>query len=175
MLQKSRGSRSKFALWALMAMTGFGAMIAGPVSAEPRVMTLDEYRSTETPSRLIYLDFWASWCTPCRQSFPWMNEIQAKYADEGLRVVAVNLDTEADAAQRFLRQVPATFDVVLDPKAELAQQFEVPAMPTSYLIGMDGTILDRHEGFRAADRDDLEAGIKLALTRGNRVHPKETQ
>ncbi len=172
MLQGLRSSGVANVLWAVMAV---GSMFASAAAvAEPRVLSLDEYRASDTPSRLMYLDFWASWCSPCRQSFPWMNEIQEKYAAEGLRVVAINLDTEAEAAERFLRQVPATFDVVLDPTAEMAKQFEVPAMPTSYLIGMDGTILDRHEGFRVADKADLEASIKLALTRGNRVHPKET-
>lgn len=170
-----QGLRSSGVFHMLLAVIAGGSMLASASAvAEPRVLSLDEYRASDTPSRLVYLDFWASWCSPCRQSFPWMNEIQAKYASEGLRVIAINLDTEAAAAERFLRQVPATFDVVLDPTAEMAKQFEVPAMPTSYLIGMDGTILDRHEGFRATDKADLEASIKLALTRGNRVHPKET-
>src|SRR3989338_7480795 len=63
------------------------------------------------PDQVVLLDFWASWCGPCRQSFPWMNEMQARYGKDGLTVVAINLDSEHDAAQDFLNEIPANFTV----------------------------------------------------------------
>ncbi|HLO96680.1 MAG TPA: TlpA disulfide reductase family protein [Burkholderiaceae bacterium] len=114
-------------------------------------------------ARLTYLDFWASWCGPCRQSFPFMNELQARYGAQGLRVVAVNLDAQTGDAQRFLAQMPAQFEVLLDPAGESARQYAVRGMPSSALIGADGRVLRWHQGFRAEDRAELEKAIKNAL------------
>ena len=66
-------------------------------------------------ARLTYVDFWASWCGPCRQSFPWMNQMQDKYGAKGLRVLAVNLDARREDAQRFLAEHPARFALGFDP------------------------------------------------------------
>lgn len=112
---------------------------------------------------VVYLDFWASWCGPCRQSFPWMNQIQANYKAQGLRVVAVNLDAKTDAATKFLSQVPAGFTVAFDPNGKTPRVYGVKGMPTSFLIGRDGKILFRHEGFRPDDRAALEQKIQAAL------------
>lgn len=114
-------------------------------------------------ARLTYVDFWASWCGPCRQSFPFMNELQARYGAQGLRVVAVNLDAQPADARRFLAQVPAQFEVLLDPAGDSARQYAVRGMPSSALIGPDGRVLKWHQGFRAEDRASLEQAIRSAL------------
>src|SRR5205807_6899132 len=64
--------------------------------------------------RVVYVDFWASWCGPCRRSFPWMNEMQRRYGDRGLTIVGVNVDKRRPEADRFLGQVPASFTIVFD-------------------------------------------------------------
>lgn len=113
--------------------------------------------------QVVYLDFWASWCGPCRQSFPWMNEMQAKYGAKGLKVVGVNLDAKTADAEKFLSQVPAQFAVAFDAKGETPGKYAVQGMPTSMLIGADGRVLQVHSGFRADERKDLEAAIESAL------------
>lgn len=113
--------------------------------------------------KVVYLDFWASWCAPCKQSFPWMNEIQSKYRDAGLQIVAVNLDTKAAEAQKFLSAVPANFSIAFDPKGESAQRYQVKAMPSSYLIDRKGNIQLVHTGFNQGTRDKLEAAVIQAL------------
>lgn len=115
-------------------------------------------------ARLTYIDFWASWCGPCRQSFPWMNRLQAKFGPRGLRVVAVNLDAQAADAQRFLAQVPASFTLAFDPAAESARRIGIKAMPSSVLVGADGKVLAVHSGFRDEDIAALEARIAAALS-----------
>lgn len=114
-------------------------------------------------ARLTYVDFWASWCGPCRQSFPFMNELQARYGAQGLRVVAVNLDSQGADARRFLSQVPAQFEVLLDPAGESARQFAVRGMPSSALLGADGRVLQWHQGFKPEDRSAIEQAIRSAL------------
>jgi cytochrome c biogenesis protein CcmG/thiol:disulfide interchange protein DsbE len=113
--------------------------------------------------KTVYLDFWASWCGPCKQSFPWMNEMQARYGAQGLRVVAINVDQKADDAQAFLRKTPAQFDLAFDPTGQTPKAYAIKAMPTSVLIGPDGKVLSVHSGFKDQDRNVLEQQIRQAL------------
>ena len=96
---------------------------------------------------VVYLDFWASWCTPCRESFPWMNEMQAKYQGAGLRIITVNLDVNRENANQFLVKYPATFDVFFDPKGQVARHYDLPGMPSSMIFNRDGKLIERHVGF----------------------------
>ncbi|MDR9436758.1 MAG: TlpA disulfide reductase family protein [Thiohalophilus sp.] len=119
---------------------------------------LQKYRG-----RVVYLDFWASWCTPCRKSFPWMNTLQQRYADDGLVVLAINLDQDTAAARRFLDKYPASFTVAFDPDGSVAERYDLKGMPSSYLIDRQGKLVMSHVGFRTSDADRLEARIKAQL------------
>lgn len=96
---------------------------------------------------VVYLDFWASWCGPCRKSFPWMNDIQKQYQQQGFTVISVNLDADRALATKFLVETPANFTVIYDPKGKIAKHFKIQGMPSSMLIGRDGEIKTRHTGF----------------------------
>ena len=134
-------------------------LAALPVAASTaESLQLDEYEG-----KVVLLDFWASWCVPCRRSFPWMNEMQQKYADRGLLVIAVNLDNNLDDAANFLKKYPVKFRIVYDTDRTLAREFEVQAMPTSYLIGRDGKLADMHLGFKVKQQHEYEAAIRKAL------------
>jgi len=113
--------------------------------------------------RVVYLDFWASWCGPCRKSFPWMNAMQAKYAGQGLTVIAVNLDQDKALAAKFLAEHPATFTVAYDPKGQTAERYGVKGMPSSYLVDREGRLQMTHLGFRDQDREALEAELRKLL------------
>lgn len=113
--------------------------------------------------KVILLDFWASWCGPCRQSFPWMNDMQAKYADQGLEIIAINLDSDPTAAQEFLAEVPASFVLGFDPEGNSAEQMQVEAMPMSYLIDRAGQIRFRLMGFNSDKKSEHEAHIQTLL------------
>lgn len=117
------------------------------------------------PGQFIYIDIWASWCGPCRQSFPWMNTLQAKYASSGLKVVAINVDSKHEAAVRFLTHTPAQFTVVFDEQGNSAKRLSIKTMPTSLLVNPEGKIVWIHSGFRAEDTSQLEARIAKALRR----------
>ncbi|HSN52593.1 MAG TPA: TlpA disulfide reductase family protein [Woeseiaceae bacterium] len=113
--------------------------------------------------KVVVLDFWASWCEPCRRSFPWLNAMHDKYGREGLVIVGVNLDMERADAQRFLDEYPADFSIVYDADQALARQYEVVAMPSSYVIGRDGQLAAKHMGFKVKQQDEYEALIVRAL------------
>jgi thiol-disulfide isomerase/thioredoxin len=113
--------------------------------------------------RVIWVDFWASWCVPCRRSFPWLNAMQRKYGADGLQIIAVNLDKDRALADEFLAEVPAEFALRFDPAGSLAKEFGVQAMPSSFLIDADGKVLASHAGFRTADAVEYERAIAGAL------------
>jgi len=113
--------------------------------------------------KVVYVDFWASWCGPCRQSFPWMNEMQAKYGARGLQVVGVNVDANNADARQFLAATPARFTIGFDPQGATPRSYGIKGMPSSVLIGPDGKVLLEHSGFRDADRAELESKIQSAL------------
>ena len=113
--------------------------------------------------KVVYLDFWASWCGPCRQSFPWMNEMQAKYGVKGLQILAVNLDAKDADARRFLAETPASFQLAYDPKGITPRAYGVKGMPTSYLIDREGRLVHEHAGFNASKKEEIEKEIVKLL------------
>jgi cytochrome c biogenesis protein CcmG, thiol:disulfide interchange protein DsbE len=116
--------------------------------------------------RWVYVDFWASWCAPCKQSFPFMNAMGAKYRGRGLEIVAINVDTKRADADRFLKQVAAEFTVAFDPSGDSAKRFAVKSMPSAYLIDPKGRVRMVHRGFKSADAEKIEREIADAMTKG---------
>ena len=109
--------------------------------------------------QFVYVDFWASWCGPCRQSFPWMNQLSMRSEMAALNVLAINVDENLGDASVFLRRNPAQFTVLYDPTGRVAANYQLPGMPTSFLIGPDGRIRWRHIGFRPGDGQKIESLI----------------
>ena len=113
--------------------------------------------------RVVYLDFWASWCGPCKQAFPWMESMKTAYAAQGLEIVTVNLDSKRADADKFLEQFHPTFDVRFDPKGELAELYKVHGMPSSLLIDRQGVTRFSHVGFRPIDAAVYEGQLRELL------------
>ena len=113
--------------------------------------------------KVVYLDFWASWCGPCRESFPWMDSLQDIYAKKGLAVVALNVDRKRNDADQFLAKHPPHFAVFFDPDGTIADQFKVNGMPETVLIDRSGKVRYEHIGFRPADRAELDSKIRELL------------
>ena len=120
-------------------------------------------RLADLKGQVVYVDFWASWCAPCKQSFPFMNEMQAKYGPRGFTVVGVTVDKKREDANKFLAGTPAQFNIAFDPDGKVAELYKPQGMPTSYLIGADGKIRAVHVGFREGDREKIEREIQAAL------------
>jgi len=125
--------------------------------------TTPNLRLADLKGRVVLVDFWASWCAPCKQSFPWMNDMQAKYGPKGLTIIGINVDKKREDADKFLVGTPAKFTVAFDTTGKVAQSYQPKGMPTSFLIGADGVVRNVHVGFRDSDRDDLELELAAAL------------
>jgi thiol-disulfide isomerase/thioredoxin len=139
----------------------------GAVEVGKSMPAIDIEAIQPSKGQYIYLDYWASWCGPCRQSFPWMNALQAKYAAKGLKVVAVNVDAKRADADKFLTHTPAQFTVAYDPLGESAKKLAIKTMPTSMLISPEGKVLLVHSGFRTEEGASLEGKIAAAMNGAN--------
>lgn len=126
-------------------------------------MNGDALSLADLEGQVVLVDFWASWCGPCRESFPWMNAIQERYEADGLVVLGINLDQDATAADTFLKTVPAHFALARDPDTQLPDAFGLIGMPSSYLLDREGRIRATHTGFHTSRTDDYEAGIQQLL------------
>jgi len=113
--------------------------------------------------KTVYVDFWASWCAPCLTSLPLYNDMYHKYKDQGLEIVAINVDNPIEDGLDFLLDTPLDFLIPADPDGEAAELFEVIGMPTSYLIEPDGTVKLVHMGFRSGDIEMIEEAIQDSL------------
>ncbi len=122
------------------------------IADDAKVTELADYRG-----QVVYVDFWASWCGPCRQSFPFMNHLHSELGAQGLAVVALNLDEEPSDAAGFLAKHAASFKIANGANQACAQAFQVEAMPSSYLIDRAGKVRYIHHGFRAGDAEQLRA------------------
>ena len=113
--------------------------------------------------KVVYLDFWASWCDPCRKSFVWMNDMHSRYDSKKFTIIAVNLDSSKKDAIKFLEKVPANFDIAYDPEGSVATKYNLKAMPTSYLIDKKGKLVFAHKGYREGDAAEIEEKIRQLL------------
>ncbi len=113
--------------------------------------------------KVLYIDFWASWCPPCVKSFPFLNNLHNQYKAEGLQVIGINLDEVIEDAKQFAAKNPVEFILAADNTKSCAKDFGVLAMPTSYLIDRKGIVRYIHLGFRSGQVDDLHKRVKSLL------------
>ncbi|MGB5106476.1 MAG: TlpA disulfide reductase family protein [Candidatus Zixiibacteriota bacterium] len=119
-------------------------------------------------NKVVYVDFWASWCGPCRRSFPWMKELETKYQERGLKFVTVNLDRDRAAAKKFLADLSVPFEVIYDSTGTLATIYGLEAMPTSFIYGRDGKLRKQHRGFNPKETPAVDSLIDKLLKEGSK-------
>jgi len=121
-------------------------------------VNLEDYRG-----KVVLVDFWASWCTPCIRSFPWMDEMVDKYGEQGFEIIAINMDQESILATKFLQRYPNKLTIAFDPQGVVAEQYEIMGLPNSFILNRKGEIVYKHVGFRLAELDKYEAEILSLL------------
>ncbi|EWH05592.1 thiol:disulfide interchange protein DsbE [Pseudoalteromonas lipolytica SCSIO 04301] len=118
---------------------------------------------SQNKGKVVLLDFWASWCSPCRRSFPWLIEMQNTYREQGLTVIAVNIDVERADAEKFLTDFAVNFNIIYDPDAVIGRQYQLKGMPSSFLIDKEGIVRYQHTGFVIDKLDQYEQHIKTLI------------
>jgi thiol-disulfide isomerase/thioredoxin len=116
-----------------------------------------------TKGRVVYLDFWASWCAPCKASFPILNRWHQELSPKGLTLLGVSIDETEAAMRGFLTRTPAAFSIVRDASHKLVAAADVSTMPTAFIISRKGVIRHVHNGFHAKDEASLSAQINALL------------
>jgi cytochrome c biogenesis protein CcmG/thiol:disulfide interchange protein DsbE len=147
------------AVFVFIALNSSSVLQAGSPEQPAEEFNLEQYAGN-----VVLVDFWASWCGPCRESFPWMEEMARSHANEGLVIVAVNLDEDRAAAEAFLKvNKLAGIEKRFDPNGELAERYGVSSMPFSLLFNREGQPVYRHAGFHADQTAEYEEHIKALL------------
>ena len=113
--------------------------------------------------KVVLVDFWASWCGPCKEEMPVLEALNQKFATRGLVIVGVSIDSSPKKMNKFLKGTPVSFRIVHDRKLAVANMYEPETMPSSYFIGRDGKLRYVHEGFDKGDAAEIEEWVKALL------------
>lgn len=161
----------KKVLWATcfcLALAGhcFAQQVGEPApafsgtTADGDVISLSDFKG-----KIVVLDFWASWCTPCKEEFPFLVRLHDKLKNRNFTVLAINVDTEVEKMQKFLAQqeLAADFPMIHDSEGKIPPVYAVEGMPTTVLIDQNGIIRYRHTGFKEADKNVIIREIKSLL------------
>ncbi|MGD9603249.1 MAG: TlpA disulfide reductase family protein [Gammaproteobacteria bacterium] len=138
---------------ACAADVGVPAPACAPLAAARAAHGLD--------GKVIVVDFWASWCPPCRKLMPFLDDLYGSHRDDGLAVIAINVDEVQADAERFLARRPVSYPVAFDAAGECPRAFALAGMPSTYVLDRAGVVRLAHAGYR---RDD-EAALAATVTR----------
>lgn len=161
-----------------------GLLLTNSVSAKnvPKSITVIDSALADPvrlKNKVVYVDFWASWCVPCQKSLPWMKRLLDKYSRTGLQIVAVNVDKKPSAGRAFLEQLNSPLQMVTDSAVSwkrlsnavlfdstwsLAKIYDLEALPTSFIYGRDGNLRRQHQGFEEKDTLYLDSLLNLLLS-----------
>jgi len=130
------------------------------LSGDNGKVKLSDYKN-----KVVYVDFWASWCKPCQKSFSFMNDMETRYGKKGFKIIAINLDSDRAAAKSFLKKHPAKFTVAYDPEGKTPGLYKLKVMPTSYLVDRKGNLVNVHKGFKKNQTAKLEKLIVQTLNK----------
>ena len=147
---------------ALMALvSGLAASASAPASADAPAAAAPDFNLpardgskvhlSELKGQVVMINFWASWCGPCRQEMPLLQQIQAKYEPLGFTLLGVNVEPDSAEAEKWLKNVPVTFPILFDRENSVSARFGVEAMPSSVLIDREGNVRHVHRGYKPGD------------------------
>lgn len=112
---------------------------------------------------VVLLNFWATWCGPCREEMPQLEAIYERYHDLGFTLLGVNVEEDSSGASRFLSETPVSFPILFDPENEVSELYHVVAMPSTVIIGRDGTMRYVHHGYKSGYEQDYQAQVRALL------------
>ena len=180
-MRTRRFPRGRGALVAAVLVVASGALAGDPASSTPPPAAPAAAAASPAPAiamttqlgvplsleklkgKVVVLDFWASWCGPCRKSFPFLDGLADRYASQGLDVIGLTLEDDDDAVTSFLEDVPVRFSIARDPSGKAGEAFGVVAMPTTFMIDRDGAVAARFEGGDESVHAKIESAVKTLL------------
>ena len=121
-------------------------------------VALSDYRG-----RIVLLDFWSTWCLPCRESLPELSKLRNEFSQESFELISIDIDARPDDAKKFLMTVNFTHPMVMDPQAASAALYGLTILPTAFLINRDGVIEKVHQNLKLGDLDQLKKEISMLI------------
>ena len=154
----------------LGSLAGIAAIEGGtaPDFSLPELNSETHHQLSDLQGKVVYLDFWASWCAPCRVSFPEIIQLKQDLADKPFEVIAITVDENPEDARRFLRRYDVPYPILLDSDGQLAARYSLPGMPTSFVIDQHGLIQLQHSGFKPGDMTIIREKIETLLSTDKR-------
>ena len=113
--------------------------------------------------KVVVIDFWATWCAPCREELPMLQKLYKKYGAQGLVVVGVSVDKDVANIKQFMQKMPLSFPIVHDAAHAVSGKYSPPRMPSSYIVDRKGIVRYVHGGYRAEDAAEFEKQVQTLL------------
>jgi len=156
---------SVFAMTLLVASLAWAATVSGPAPN----FTLQSNAGGQVSlaslkGKVVMVNFWATWCVPCRQEMPHLEALYEKYNSLGFELLAVNVEkNNAEGARKWLQETPVTFPVLFDPENQVTKLYKVQTMPSTVIIGRDGTMRFMHNGYKPGYENDYQTQVRALL------------
>lgn len=169
MPKESGGRVFTRALLALVAGALFVPLAGAEKLSEPAPdFTLESMQGGEVSlsdleGDVVLINFWATWCAPCREEMPHLEAIYQRYGDLGFTLLGVNVEEDSSDASEFLAETPVSFPILFDPENRVSELYDVVAMPSTVIIGRDGTMRHIHHGYQPGYEQDYQAQVRALL------------
>lgn len=165
---KSVIKHSLINIMALLCIGQCGLLYAGQTSGPAPDFTLksnagENLRLAEQRGNVVMLNFWASWCAPCRQEMPHLNALNIRYESLGLKLYGINVDENQGDAKKAIADLKVAFPVLFDSANQVAELFKVDAMPTTIIIDRDGNVRHLHRGYKSGYEDDYDRQVAALI------------
>lgn len=165
MLRTTKFGRAALAAAAVLAL---GANAADELSGPAPSFTL-ESRSGETVSLadlegdVVMINFWATWCGPCREEMPHLEALHQRYKDLGFTLLGINVEDDRKGVERYLGETPVSFDVLYDPANKVSEMYDVIAMPSTVMVDRNGNMRYIHHGYQSGYEHEYQRQIRELL------------
>ena len=158
---------------ALRATGSAGLLMAAVVNADINIEPAPDFalkshsgenlRLSEFRGEVVMINFWASWCGPCRQEMPLLDELYTQYQPLGFTILGVNVEEDTTKAKQMLRESPVNFPILFDNKSEVSRLYDVVAMPSTVLVDRDGNVRHLHQGYKPGYEESYQHQVRALI------------
>ena len=123
----------------------------------------ENLRLSEFRGEVVMINFWASWCGPCRQEMPLLDELYTQYQPLGFTILGVNVEEDSTKARQLLKDIPVSFPVLFDNESEVSKLYKVVAMPSTVLVDRDGNVRYLHQGYKPGYEEQYQEQVRALI------------
>ena len=148
---------------AVAVVSGASATVTPAPDFTLKSATGENIKLSELRGQVVMINFWASWCGPCRQEMPLLDALHDRYAPMGFTLLGVNVEKDSSKARQLLEDVPVNFPILFDQKNQVSKDYDVVAMPSTVLVDRDGNIRYIHRGYKPGDENAYQDMIRAVI------------